>query len=99
MYDISSSLCCSYVLYELATRPEYVQPLLDEVEEVIKQEGWEMTTVHKLRKLDSFIKDSLRLSGFSVRKCTFWNAPHFSTHFLTFPVIMQRKALKDFTFS
>ncbi len=33
-----------------------------EVEAVIQEEGWSKASVSKLRKLDSFIKESLRLS-------------------------------------
>lgn len=76
----TTTIAFTHVLYELATRPEYVQPMRDEVEEVIKQEGWTKSAVHKLVKLDSFIKETMRLSDFSI-------------------LTMQRKALKDFTFS
>jgi len=51
-----------------------------EVEAVIQEEGWSKASVSKLRKVDSFIKESLRLSPLG-------------------PLIMQRKTLKDFTFS
>ncbi|KAF8639979.1 hypothetical protein AX17_001225 [Amanita inopinata Kibby_2008] len=53
------------VLYDLAIHPEYVQPLREEIESVRQEEGWSKATVGKLRKLDSFIKESLRLSSHS----------------------------------
>ncbi|KAM6491947.1 Cytochrome P450, partial [Amanita muscaria] len=40
------------VIYELAMRPEYVQPLRDEIEKVIA-EGWSMDAVRKLWKVES----------------------------------------------
>jgi cytochrome P450 len=58
------------VLFDLATRPEYVQPMRDEVESVIEEEGWSKAAVDKLRKLDSFVKESLRLSPIS--SCMFF---------------------------
>ncbi|KAM6491441.1 Cytochrome P450 [Amanita muscaria] len=70
----------TYVLFELATRPEYVQPMRDEIEEVIRQEGWSKISVGKMKKVDSFIKETLRLADFPT-------------------IVMQRKAMKDFTFS
>jgi len=76
----TSSIAFTQVLYDLATHPEYVEQMRKEVEAVIKEEGWSKASVSKLRKLDSFVKESLRLSPFG-------------------PLIMQRKTLKDFTFS
>ncbi|KAM6492346.1 Cytochrome P450 [Amanita muscaria] len=74
------TIAFTHVLFELASRPEYVQPMREEIEATIQQEGWSKTSLGKLRKVDSFIKETLRLSNF------------FST-------VMQRKAMKDFTFS
>ncbi|KAM6491442.1 Cytochrome P450 [Amanita muscaria] len=75
----TTTMALTHVLYDLATRPEYVQPMRDEVEVMIQEEGWSKSAIGKMRKLDSFIKESLRLSNF----------------FFT----MQRKVMKDFTFS
>ncbi|KIL64963.1 hypothetical protein M378DRAFT_162532 [Amanita muscaria Koide BX008] len=61
----TTTLSFTYTMYELATRPEYVKPLRDEIEAVIKGEGWSKDSVRKLRKVDSFIKECLRLSNFS----------------------------------
>ncbi|KIL65514.1 hypothetical protein M378DRAFT_162148 [Amanita muscaria Koide BX008] len=62
----TSSMSFTYVMYELATRPEYVKPLRDEIEGVIKEEGWSKDSISKLRKVDSFIKECLRLSNFTL---------------------------------
>ena len=43
--------------------PEYIAPLRKEVENVIETEGWNELTMGKLRKLDSFIKESQCLSA------------------------------------
>ncbi|KAM6492377.1 Cytochrome P450 [Amanita muscaria] len=74
------TIAFTYVLFELSSRPEYVRPMREEIETIIQQEGWSKTALGKLRKVDSFIKEILRLSNF------------FST-------VIQRKAVKDLTFS
>ena len=50
------------ILYDIATRPEYVEPMRKELEAMIREEGLSKVSIGKLRKLDSFIKESLRLS-------------------------------------
>jgi len=72
------SLCCSYLrtqkilqsfthaLYELASQPRYLQPLREEVEAIIETEGWTKSSVSKMRKLDSFLKESQRYNGISL---------------------------------
>jgi len=49
-------------LYDLAAYPEYVAPLREEAEAVIKEEGWSKKAIGKLHKLDSFLKESQRLT-------------------------------------
>ncbi|KAM6503705.1 Cytochrome P450 [Amanita muscaria] len=62
----TTTMAFTYTMYELATRPEYVKPLRDEIEAVTKEEGWSKDSIRKLRKVDSFIKESLRLSNFAL---------------------------------
>lgn len=62
----------TFLILDLAARPEYTQPLRDEIEEVIKQDNVEedengvlrfkQSSLAKLWKLDSFMKESSRLS-------------------------------------
>ena len=59
----------THALYDLCQRPEYIGPLRDEVEEVLREEGgWHKTTLHRLRKLDSFLKESQRFNPASSRE-------------------------------
>ncbi|KAF8697501.1 hypothetical protein AX14_001359 [Amanita brunnescens Koide BX004] len=61
----------THSLYNLATYPEYVQPLREEVEAVIQEQGWSKASITKMTKLDSFIKETMRLSpnaAFSMRR-------------------------------
>jgi hypothetical protein len=61
-----------HVMFDLACRPEYIQPLRDEIDKVITEDGQaadedgslklKKTSMTKLRKLDSFLKESHRLS-------------------------------------
>jgi len=67
----TTSLAFLNALFNLATYPEYVQPMREEVEGVINGEGWTKSAIGKLRKVDSFLRESQRLSGngaFSVRR-------------------------------
>ena len=54
--------------YYLAAFPEYAKPLREEVEEVIEREGWTKAGIDQMHKIDSFIKESLRLRGTTVSK-------------------------------
>ncbi len=58
----------TYVLYDLASHPEYAQLMREEVEAVLRPEGWTHAAIGKLSKVDSFIKESLRLSTMESRE-------------------------------
>ncbi|KAL4073607.1 cytochrome P450, partial [Scleroderma citrinum] len=51
--------------YNLAAYPQYVQPLREEVEAITKELGWTKEALSEMRKLDSFIKETMRLEGVS----------------------------------
>ena len=61
----------TYTLFDLATHPEYVQPLRDEIEGVLREEGWTKTAMGKMSKLDSFFKETMRLSAMG--PCTYFD--------------------------
>jgi len=52
-------------LFHLAAHPEYIEPLREEMEAVILEEGWTKQAMGGMNKLDSFLKESQRLSGLS----------------------------------
>jgi cytochrome P450 len=62
----------SQAIFDLVSRPEYIQPLRDEIRRVVDEDGYDdvagMTrklkkqSIPKLRKLDSFLKESQRFS-------------------------------------
>ncbi|KAF9871834.1 hypothetical protein CkaCkLH20_10768 [Colletotrichum karsti] len=78
----TTSSTTTFALLDLLSRPEYIQPLRDEIEQVIAEDGLQedeeghrylsKISLNKLRKLDSFIKESQRTSplnfGGSVRR-------------------------------
>ncbi|KAI0073032.1 cytochrome P450 [Panus rudis PR-1116 ss-1] len=59
----TSSNSFTHAMYYLAAYPQYIKPLRHEIETVIKEEGWTKGAMQKLRKLDSFMRESQRLSG------------------------------------
>jgi len=63
---------------------------------VINQEGWTKAAMTKLPKMDSFLKESLRLSGMSL--CTSSSISTDVTQLISTVPIM-RKAMRTFAFS
>ncbi|OBZ79756.1 Ent-kaurene oxidase [Grifola frondosa] len=61
----TSSNGVTHALYHLAACPEYIQPLREEAEAIIKAEGWNKIAVGKMWKLDSFMKESQRVNAIS----------------------------------
>jgi cytochrome P450 len=60
----------THALYFLAGHPEYTEPLREEIERVIEEEGWTKTSMAKMRKLDSFFRETQRLKGINASTCT-----------------------------
>lgn len=59
----------THALYDLCPRPEYIAPLREEIKEALREEGgWQKTALHKLPKLDSFLKESQRFNPPSSRE-------------------------------
>ncbi|EGD92135.2 hypothetical protein H112_00209 [Trichophyton rubrum D6] len=59
----TSSMATSNVMYDLCAHPEYFEPLREEMLSARREDGgWRKTTLTKLRKLDSFLKESQRMN-------------------------------------
>ena len=54
------------VLYRLLANPEYIECLRQEVDAVIKEEGWTRAGMHKMHKIDSFLRETQRIDGFTL---------------------------------
>ncbi|PPQ78334.1 hypothetical protein CVT26_007700 [Gymnopilus dilepis] len=53
----------SDALVNIASHPEYVSPMRNEIEAVLAEEEWSREALAKMDKLDSFIKESMRLGA------------------------------------
>ena len=49
------------ILCRLLSNPEYITPLRQEAEDAIAEEGWTKAGVDKMRKLDSFVRETQRV--------------------------------------
>ena len=69
----TSQMNAVHVLYDLAARPEYLSELRGEIAELVRDDGpwraWQKPSFAKLRKLDSFIRESQRLNPPSLLSC------------------------------
>ena len=66
----TTSVATTHCLYDLIYRPGYIDSLRDEVDQVWKEDRGHMTktSLHKLVKLDSFMKESQRINGNNLGK-------------------------------
>ncbi|KAF8852075.1 cytochrome P450 monooxygenase [Acephala macrosclerotiorum] len=60
----TTAMNITHVIYDLAAHPEYITPLREELESVLKEDGGvlEKTSMTKLKKMDSFLKESQRMN-------------------------------------
>lgn len=49
----------------MAIHPEYVNPLREEIEGIVATDGWTNSALMKMVKLDSFLKESIRIHPIS----------------------------------
>jgi hypothetical protein len=54
-------------LYRLLANPEYLEPLREEVDAVIREEGWTKAGIDKMYKIDRFLRETQRLDGIAAR--------------------------------
>ena len=55
------------VLFHLLAHPNHLEPLREEVDAVIKEEGWTKAGVDKMHKIDSFLRETQRFDGITTR--------------------------------
>lgn len=59
----TTGMAAAHAMYDLCAHPEYFDPLRAELLSVLKEDGgWHKATLNKLKKLDSFLKESQRLN-------------------------------------
>ncbi|KAJ3551745.1 hypothetical protein NP233_g13020 [Leucocoprinus birnbaumii] len=61
----TTSSLLSHVLINLATYTSYIEPLRKEISAIVEAEGWSKSSIERMRKLDSFVKESQRVHGSS----------------------------------
>lgn len=70
-----TTMAAAHIIYDICAAPEYFEPLREELVNALGEDGaWDKTTVNKLRKMDSFLRESQRMSPPSL--CT--NVPYLS---------------------
>jgi hypothetical protein len=51
-------------MYDLTAHPQHIEPMREEAERMIKEEGWTKGALAKMHKIDSFLRESQRF-GFT----------------------------------
>lgn len=66
-----------HALYDMCAMPEYIDELRTEAQEALRDNdgSWQLSTLKKLRKLDSFLKESMRFNQPDYR-----TSPPFCSH-------------------
>ncbi len=59
-----------HALYDMCAHPDYIEDLRVEAQEALLTDGgsWQLGTIKKLKKLDSFLKESLRFNQPDARR-------------------------------
>ena len=65
------------LLYRLLTNPEYLEPLREEVNTAIKEEGWTKAGIDKMHKIDSFLRETQRFDGLTTRPLDPFSTPKY----------------------
>ncbi|KAJ8063438.1 hypothetical protein OCU04_008656 [Sclerotinia nivalis] len=68
----TTSMALAHIIFDLASCPEFIEPLREEIEQVVAEDGYEVDgngsrnlkkqSFTKLKKLDSFLKESQRFN-------------------------------------
>ena len=91
------------MLYRLLSHPEHIESLRKEVETAMAEEGWTKTGMEKMHKIDSFIRETLRIDGQSISSLDPFPSIQLRTVDVwctyVLPVTTTRLALRPFTFS
>lgn len=59
----TTSLAFAHALFHLAANPEFLQPMREEVDKVIREEGWTKSAIGRMNKIDSFLREANRFNG------------------------------------
>ncbi|KAJ6505843.1 cytochrome P450 [Mycena vitilis] len=59
----TSSMAFTHALFDLTTHPEHLLPMREEVERVVKEEGWSKAALNNMFLIDSFLRESQRINS------------------------------------
>jgi len=62
----TTSNTLTQALYHLASKPHHIGPMREEVEAIVKEDGWSKIAMTKMHKVDSFLKETSRYNGINV---------------------------------
>ena len=67
----TSTMAGTHVFYDLCAMPQYFEPLRTEISDILKEDGgWSSNTAAKMRKMDSFLRESQRTGPNGIREST-----------------------------
>jgi hypothetical protein len=72
----------AHALYYLAAAPKHAAPMRKEIDSLINRESWSKDAINRMRKVDSFLKESMRMSGVSSRSSAHCRCYLITTKFL-----------------
>ncbi|KAJ3580339.1 hypothetical protein NPX13_g217 [Xylaria arbuscula] len=58
----TSSATIIHVLFDLCSNPEFMEQLRQDVEQAVNESGWSLASIAKMKKIDSFMKESQRMN-------------------------------------
>ncbi|CCM06206.1 uncharacterized protein FIBRA_08450 [Fibroporia radiculosa] len=61
----TTAVSLTMALFYLAAFPQYIGPLRDEVENVVREHGWTKAGLDQMNMVDSFLREVMRASGMS----------------------------------
>jgi cytochrome P450 len=71
-------------VYDLCERPDYVEPLRQEVAQVLEEtDGWQKETANQMLRMDSFLKEVQRMNPPSARMLNYSKSLYFSCNHRT----------------
>ena len=82
-------------LYHLACNFEWQKELREEVEEVVRANGWSKAAMGKMRKIDSFLREQQRYTGLGVRECLYTDLAEGSGSWLTPHMQLRCRAMRS----
>ena len=82
-------------LYHLACNFEWQTELREEVEEVVRANGWSKAAMGKMRKIDSFLREQQRYTGLGVRECLYTDLAEGSGSWLTPHMQLRCRAMRS----